>query len=275
MKVGELTKAERLEAKVRRLVEQIEGRAVSVEASVGNERLPRFGVEFQEPRAQVKLAWDWWSHRFAAAAERGTSRAVAVKENFLRQERTWCEKESGAADKEWLVVLIVCPVSRVWEQEKQKQRWTLANHRPRAGSICIHLIFPLPAFEIHLFLRRVSIIQHWLQLPVDLPLPNTVVLMGGGPYLMYKITPTEEELRKRYNPELRARSEANRDEKAREADEFVAKLKEYSKSDKPIWTVWKEDALRQKRAAQKAEEDQKLQRSSIKEELRRQRLEEG
>ncbi|KAL9084850.1 MAG: hypothetical protein Q9159_005013 [Coniocarpon cinnabarinum] len=203
MKVGELTKAERLEAKVRRLVEQIEGRAVSVEASVGNERLPRFGVEFQEPRALVKLAWDWWSHRFAAAAERGTSRAVAVKENFLRQERTWCEKESGAADK------------------------------------------------------------------------DTVVLMGGGPYLMYKITPTEEELRKRYNPELRARSEANRDEKAREADEFVAKLKEYSKSDKPIWTVWKEDALRQKRAAQKAEEDQKLQRSSIKEELRRQRLEEG
>ena len=57
--------------------------------------------------------------------------------------------------------------------------------------------------------------------------------MIGGPALMKYVTPTEEELRKRYNPELRARSEANRDEKMKEAEEFIGKIKEYSKDPRP------------------------------------------
>lgn len=47
------------------------------------------------------------------------------------------------------------------------------------------------------------------------------------------VTPTEEEIRKRYNPDLRRRSEENRAQREQEFDDFVTKLKEYSKSDKP------------------------------------------
>lgn len=47
------------------------------------------------------------------------------------------------------------------------------------------------------------------------------------------LTPTEEELRSKYNPELRKKSLENIEEKQQEFDDFVMKLKEYSKSDKP------------------------------------------
>lgn len=50
---------------------------------------------------------------------------------------------------------------------------------------------------------------------------------------MYYVSPTEEELFKKYNPDLQKKSLANRDQKQQEFDEFVSKLKEYSKSDKP------------------------------------------
>jgi hypothetical protein len=47
------------------------------------------------------------------------------------------------------------------------------------------------------------------------------------------LTPTEEELFSRYNPELQRRSLENRQQKQEEFDNFVTRLKEYSKSDKP------------------------------------------
>ena len=47
------------------------------------------------------------------------------------------------------------------------------------------------------------------------------------------LTPTEEELFSRYNPELQRRSLENREQKQEEFDQFVRRLKEYSKSDKP------------------------------------------
>lgn len=47
------------------------------------------------------------------------------------------------------------------------------------------------------------------------------------------LTPTEEELFSRYNPELQRRSLENRQQKQEEFDNFVMRLKEYSKSDKP------------------------------------------
>lgn len=46
------------------------------------------------------------------------------------------------------------------------------------------------------------------------------------------LTPTEEELRSRYNPDLKKRSLENREEKQQEFDDFVTQLKEYAKSDK-------------------------------------------
>ena len=54
----------------------------------------------------------------------------------------------------------------------------------------------------------------------------------GGPAFVEWIRPTDEELRKRYNPELRQRSEQQGDRRAQEFDDYVGKLKEWSKSDK-------------------------------------------
>jgi hypothetical protein len=47
------------------------------------------------------------------------------------------------------------------------------------------------------------------------------------------LTPSEEQLRSRYNPDLQKRSLEGREEKEQEFDEFVTRLKAYSKSDKP------------------------------------------
>jgi hypothetical protein len=55
----------------------------------------------------------------------------------------------------------------------------------------------------------------------------------GGPALIYYVSPTEEELFLKYNPDLQKRSLENRIERQQDFDDFVGKLKEYSKSDKP------------------------------------------
>lgn len=55
----------------------------------------------------------------------------------------------------------------------------------------------------------------------------------GGPYLVIYVTPTEEELFKRYNPDLQRRSLENRQARQQDFDTFTSRLKEYSKSDKP------------------------------------------
>ncbi|KAF1830369.1 CBP4-domain-containing protein [Decorospora gaudefroyi] len=76
----------------------------------------------------------------------------------------------------------------------------------------------------------------------------------GGPALVMYVSPTEEELFKRYNPELQKKSLANRYQRQKDFDDFVCGLKEASKSDKPIWTVQKE------MAAKRAEEDRERRR---------------
>ncbi|KAJ8067085.1 hypothetical protein OCU04_004463 [Sclerotinia nivalis] len=78
----------------------------------------------------------------------------------------------------------------------------------------------------------------------------------GGPALIYYISPTEEELFLKYNPELQKRSLENRVGKQEDFDNFVARLKEYSKSDRPIW-VEAEEAARKNRNG-KIEEQAKL-----------------
>jgi hypothetical protein len=47
------------------------------------------------------------------------------------------------------------------------------------------------------------------------------------------VRPSEEELFLRYNPELQKRSLENRQQKQQDFDDFVTRLKIYSKSDKP------------------------------------------
>jgi hypothetical protein len=51
------------------------------------------------------------------------------------------------------------------------------------------------------------------------------------------VQPTDEELFQKYNPELQKRSLERRFERQQEFDDFVTRLKEYSKSDKPS-TSW-------------------------------------
>ena len=50
----------------------------------------------------------------------------------------------------------------------------------------------------------------------------------------------------KYNPELQKRSLENREQKQQDFENFVNKLKEYSKSEKPIWTAAAEDEARQR-----------------------------
>jgi len=54
----------------------------------------------------------------------------------------------------------------------------------------------------------------------------------GGPYLTMKLIPTQEELFKRYNPDLQKRSLENKDKREQEFDDFVSMIKQASKSDK-------------------------------------------
>ncbi|KAA6414254.1 MAG: cbp4 domain-containing [Lasallia pustulata] len=82
------------------------------------------------------------------------------------------------------------------------------------------------------------------------------VMCVGGPALIIYVTPTEEELFKRYNPELQKRSLANREERQQDFDNFVGKIKEYSKSSKPIWAAAAEDEARTK--ANSAEEQRRV-----------------
>jgi hypothetical protein len=51
--------------------------------------------------------------------------------------------------------------------------------------------------------------------------------------LTYYVSPSEEELFLKYNPELQKRSLENRQGRQEDFDHFVGKLKEYSKSDMP------------------------------------------
>jgi hypothetical protein len=60
-----------------------------------------------------------------------------------------------------------------------------------------------------------------------------IVCGVGGPAFVYYVSPTEEELFQKYNPELQRRSLQNRYERQKEFDDFVTKLKEYSKSNRP------------------------------------------
>ncbi|KAK1252634.1 hypothetical protein MKX08_003821 [Trichoderma sp. CBMAI-0020] len=95
------------------------------------------------------------------------------------------------------------------------------------------------------------------------------IISVGGPALTYWVVPTEEELRSRYNPELLKRSLEGREERQQEFNDFVTKLKEYSKSDKPIWAVIKEDEERKKKAELEASRLQKQEAVARREEMRR------
>ncbi len=72
---------------------------------------------------------------------------------------------------------------------------------------------------------------------------------------MYYVTPSEGELFQRFSPELQASNLANRARRQRDYEDFVGKLKEYSKSDKPIWEAAAE--------AQRREKEEVIQRGEV------------
>ncbi|RDW72547.1 uncharacterized protein DSM5745_07719 [Aspergillus mulundensis] len=98
-----------------------------------------------------------------------------------------------------------------------------------------------------------------------------IVICVGGPALVEKLRPTDAELVKRYNPELRERSLREGDRRAQEFDDYVTKLKEWSKSDKSIWFAAKE--MEEKKLAEQQEQqsqakDQaRIQREEMRKEL--------
>jgi hypothetical protein len=82
------------------------------------------------------------------------------------------------------------------------------------------------------------------------------------------VTPAEGEVFKRFNPELQQRNLAMRDQRTKDYQEFVSQLKEYSKSDKPIWTVAAEaQAKAREELLEKEAEDRSLQ-QRMREEMR-------
>ncbi|RHZ55781.1 assembly factor cbp4 [Aspergillus turcosus] len=106
----------------------------------------------------------------------------------------------------------------------------------------------------------------WLKMLVV----GTVICVGGPAFVQY-IRPTDEELFKRYNPDLQKRSLEEGDRRAREFDDYVTRLKQWSKSDKSIWLAAQEQQ-EQKRAElesqrSQAKEEARLQREEMRKEL--------
>jgi hypothetical protein len=74
-------------------------------------------------------------------------------------------------------------------------------------------------------------------LPAEADFGSGIVCCVGGPAFVYYVSPTEEELFMKYNPELQKRSLENRRERQEDFDNFVMRLREYSKSDKPSMSL--------------------------------------
>ncbi|KAF1989099.1 CBP4-domain-containing protein [Aulographum hederae CBS 113979] len=100
------------------------------------------------------------------------------------------------------------------------------------------------------------------------------LLAVGGPALVIWVTPTEEELFKRYNPDLQRRSLENREQKQQEFDDFVSRLKIYAKSDKPIWWAEKEYLAQEKKEKAKLQK-QRLKYEKEAEEMRKKEMRES
>lgn len=90
---------------------------------------------------------------------------------------------------------------------------------------------------------------------------------------MYYLTPAEGEVFKRFNPDLQKRNMELRDQRLKNNEEFVSKLIEYSKSDKPIWVVAAEEEKREKAEKIRKTADEDTDRIRIRQEMRRAQVE--
>ncbi|KAJ5632746.1 hypothetical protein N7490_009085 [Penicillium lividum] len=98
-----------------------------------------------------------------------------------------------------------------------------------------------------------------------------IALSVGGPAFVEYIRPTDEELKKRYSPELQKRSAEQGDRRAQEFDDYVTKLKEWSKSDKSIWYAAQEELERKQAMIEaqrvKAKEETRIQKEEMRKEM--------
>ncbi|KAI5375475.1 hypothetical protein AA0117_g11175 [Alternaria alternata] len=83
------------------------------------------------------------------------------------------------------------------------------------------------------------------------------ILVIGGPALVWYVTPTEEEIFKRYSPELQKKALAGREQRQKDFDAFVGQLKEASRSDKPIWAAQKEMDAKRSEAEQQLRREER------------------
>ncbi|KAJ5474320.1 hypothetical protein N7475_003886 [Penicillium sp. IBT 31633x] len=98
-----------------------------------------------------------------------------------------------------------------------------------------------------------------------------LLVVIGGPALVEYVRPSDEELRKRYNPDLQKRSAEQGDRRAQEFDDYVNKLKEWSKSDKSIWYAAQEE-IDNKRAVLEAKRAQEKEQTRTQQEEMRQEM---
>lgn len=97
-----------------------------------------------------------------------------------------------------------------------------------------------------------------------------VLVLGaiGGPAIMYLVTPEEGELFKRFSPDLQKRNIEMRGEREKNYLELASKMKEYSKSDKPIWIVEQEAAERARSEILRREAQEREEKAKVKAEMR-------
>jgi hypothetical protein len=90
---------------------------------------------------------------------------------------------------------------------------------------------------------------------------------------MYYLTPAEGEVFKRFNPDLQKRNLELREQRLKSNEEFVSKLIEYSKSDKPIWVVAAEEEKKQRAENARRAAQELADRESVREAMRKAQME--
>ena len=111
------------------------------------------------------------------------------------------------------------------------------------------------------------------RLVAEEPYHSFTAFSVGGPALMYYVTPAEGEVFKRFSPDLQKRNLELRDQRMKNNEEFVTKLIEYSKSDKPIWVVAAEEEKREKAERIRKVGEDLADRDRVREEMRRAQVE--
>jgi capsule polysaccharide export protein KpsE/RkpR len=90
---------------------------------------------------------------------------------------------------------------------------------------------------------------------------------------MYYVTPSEGEVFKRFNPDLQKRNLELREQRLKNNEEFVSKLIEYSKSDKPIWVVAAEEERKEREERVRKASEGLADRDSVREAMRKAQME--